>query len=130
MSVLAGVIAGGLAVALIEMINSSVYPMPLDLDTTDMAKMTEYIKSLPNAAFTLVIVAHAIGALVAGLVAGMVAKTGRMNVGLIAAAIMLVFTILNYIFIPHPTWVPIVDVIATVIGGVIGAKIGATRVVG
>lgn len=130
MSVLAGVIAGGLAVALLQMINLNIYPAPLDLDTTDMAQMREYVKSLPRNAFILVIISHFVGALVAGLVAGMVAKNGRMKTGLIAAAIILAFTVVNYVNIPHPNWVIGVDSIATIIGGLLGSRIGANRVVG
>ena len=85
LSIIAGVLVGVFGVFLVKMINLSLYPNPVDLKVSD-----------PDlAAFVLIIIAHILGAFIAAFIASMVARTKRLNVGLLAGAILLSFTIWN-----------------------------------
>ena len=85
LSIIAGVLVGVFGVFLVKMINLSLYPNHADLNVSD-----------PDlAAFVLIIIAHILGAFTAAFIASMVARTKRLNVGLLAGAILLSFTIWN-----------------------------------
>lgn len=130
LSVLAGIVAGVLCVFFVEMINTSIYPFPSDIDFTNKKDLSNYIKSLPTSAHILGIIAHAIGAFLAGLVAGMVSRQHRFLVGLISGLIILVFAIMNILQIPSQTMIVVSDIVFTLLAAFIGAKIGSTRIVG
>lgn len=71
--------------------------------TIDGAK--EVIRSLSTIGLILVVVSHAIGSLVAGLVVGLFLKTDTINVGLTLGAIMTILGLINMIMIPtYPEW--------------------------
>jgi len=127
LSILAGVAVGILALFLLEMINLSLYPIPSNLDSTDKVEMISYINSLPNSAFILHIIAHFGGAFLAAFIAGMVSRSKRFRIGLIAGAIMLIYTIFNAINSGQPDLISTLDIVLTAIGGMIGARVGASR---
>jgi len=120
LSIIAGVLVGVFGVFLVKMINLSLYPSPVDLKVSD-----------PDlAAFVLIIIAHILGAFIAAFIASMVARTKRLNVGLLAGAILLSFTIWNSFSIGPPNVVSILDIVGTSLAVFLGAKMGASRIVG
>jgi len=130
LSILAGVSVGILAVFLIEMINLSLFPLPQDLDVSDSKSMTDYVNSLPISAFVMIIIAHSIGAFVSSFIAGMVSRSKRVRIGIVAGLILLCFTISNALNVEQPLSITLVDIILAALAGVYGAKVGASRVVG
>ncbi|HAV29855.1 MAG: hypothetical protein HN488_05180 [Saprospiraceae bacterium] len=120
LSIIAGVLVGVFGVFLVKMINLSLYPNHADLNVSD-----------PDlAAFVLIIIAHILGAFIAAFIASMVARTKRLNVGLLAGAILLSFTIWNSFSIGPPNVVSILDIVGTSLAVFLGAKMGASRIVG
>jgi len=120
LSIIAGVLVGVFGVFLVKMINLSLYPNNADLNVSD-----------PDlAAFVLIIIAHILGAFTAAFIASMVARTKRLNVGLLAGAILLSFTIWNSFSIGPPNVVSILDIVGTSLAVFLGAKMGASRIVG
>ena len=120
LSIIAGVLVGVFGVFLVKMINLSLYPNHADLNVSD-----------PDlAAFVLIIIAHILGAFIAAFIASMVARTKRLNVGLLAGAILLSFTIWNSFSIGPPNVVSILDIVGTPLAVFLGAKMGASRIVG
>jgi hypothetical protein len=120
LSIIAGVLVGVFGVFLVKMINLSLYPNHADLNVSD-----------PDlAAFVLIIIAHILGAFTAAFIASMVARTKRLNVGLLAGAILLSFTIWNSFSIGPPNVVSILDIVGTSLAVFLGAKMGASRIVG
>ncbi|MEJ6613103.1 MAG: hypothetical protein QNK64_10310 [Saprospiraceae bacterium] len=120
LSIIAGVLVGVFGVFLVKMINLSLYPNPVDLKVSD-----------PDlAAFVLIIIAHILGAFIAAFIASMVARTKRLNVGLLAGAILLSFTIWTSFSIGPPNVVSILDIVGTSLAVFLGAKMGASRIVG
>jgi len=120
LSIIAGVLVGVFGVFLVKMINLSLYPNHADLNVSD-----------PDlAAFVLIIIAHILGAFTAAFIASMVARTKRLNVGLLAGAILLSFTIWNSFSIGPPNVVSILDIVGTSLAVFLGARMGASRIVG
>ncbi len=120
LSIIAGVLVGVFGVFLVKMINLSLYPNPVDLKVSD-----------PDlAAFVLIIIAHILGAFIAAFIASMVARTKRLNIGLLAGAILLSFTIWTSFSIGPPNVVSILDIVGTSLAVFLGAKMGASRIVG
>ena len=120
LSIIAGVLVGVFGVFLVKMINLSLYPNHADLNVSD-----------PDlAAFVLIIIAHILGAFIAAFIASMVARTKRLNVGLLAGAILLSFTIWNSFSIGPPNVVSILDIVGTSLAVFLGARMGASRIVG
>lgn len=130
LAIIAGIIAGSAAVFIIEMINTSMFPIPEGLDLSDKENMKDYIANLPTAGMVMIIIAHAIGALVAGFVASIIStasRSDRYKHGLIAAGLIVLSTVVNLFTFPHPIWVSIIDVLAVIGGGMIGSRMGAER---
>ena len=130
LSILAGIATGVLTIFFVEMINTSIYPIPTDVDIADPVQMNSYIASLSNTAFGLIVLAHVLGAFVAAMIAGMVSRSKRLSKGLIAGGLILLFTIFNLVAIKHPPFVMVSDLVLTALAGFLGARFGASRQVG
>ncbi|MCS7072851.1 MAG: hypothetical protein NZ108_00125 [Bacteroidia bacterium] len=121
LSVVAGVISGVLSVAVIDTINSQLFPHEsLPSDTT---AQIEFIKSLPLMQLVLVVMAWIIGGFFGGLVTRLIDKINGARYALVTGLIITGLTLLNLILIPHPTWMWIVG-----LGGILpcawlGAKV-------
>jgi hypothetical protein len=123
LSVLAGLAAGFATVFLIEMISTSLFPMPAGLDPANAEAMRAYIAALPAAAFALVLFAMFSGALVAGLTAARLAGRQR-RAGWIAGGIVVAATVINIFAIPHPQWFAAASVGLAAVGAWLGARLG------
>ena len=130
LSIIAGVVVGVFGVFLVEMINLSLYPIPVDLDVSDPDILNSYTNALPYTAFVLIITAHILGAFIAAFIASMVARSKRFNIGLLAGAILLSFTVWNSFSTGQPNVIAILDIAGTSLAAILGARWGASRIVG
>ena len=106
---------------LLAFISASIVVMAIEsLQFTDMESpgkdaswedIEEYIQNLPLISFIKVIAAHALGALVGGLVAKWVSGSDSNVAAWIFGGLFLGVTIINLFAIPHPLWFSIVDII-------------------
>ena len=103
-SVIAGLIAGGIVIYLIQMISARQYPLPPELDPADVEAMKEHIAGLPVGAFLYIILAWAMGALVGGFIAGIIIREKAVLYAVIIGAILMSFGFINLIMVPHPVW--------------------------
>jgi len=124
-----GFIAGFVAVGLIELIAIWLYPLPRGFDPNDLEAMEQHIASLPAGAFALVLIAHAIGAFLAGLVCCAIAMRLWWPGVLALGGVFIAAGIMNIVQIPHPLWFGVVDlalyVPAAIAGGALGARLTA-----
>ena len=130
LSIIAGVVVGVFGVFLVEMINLSLYPIPVDLDVSDPNALSSYTSALPYSAFMLIIIAHIVGAFIAAFIAGMVARSKRLSIGLLAGVLLLIFIIWKAYTTGQPNVINIADIIGTSLAVFLGAKLGASRIVG
>lgn len=117
---IAGVLAGGLVVAAIEGISSSVYPAPPELDLNDPEQLAEFVSTLPVGAFLFVLVAWAAGSAAAAAVGRRFAWQRRLVPGAIAAGVLLAGAVANLFLIPHPLWFWFAGIAVFPVFGLIG----------
>ncbi len=128
-AVICGAIAGGVFNMALVLLSWKIYPPPEGANMSDPATMKAYIQSLPTAAFLLILVAHAGGALVGGLVAGLIARQAQLVVGASVGALFLIGGIMNVISIPAPLWFAVIDLISYIPSGMVGARLVPNRTV-
>lgn len=103
-AVVVGLIAGVLTITLIERITSGMYPYPEGMDVNDMEAFKAYAKSLPAAAFAMVMLGHLAGAFISGIVATLIIKNS-LKPALIAGGIFTGVGLLNLLMLNiHPAW--------------------------
>src|SRR5262245_10350405 len=105
LAVIVGLITGSAFNIAMIMISWMIYPPPADVDLMkDPEAMKAYVATLPAPAFLIVLVAHAGGALVGGLVTSAIARRSPTVLGAIVGAFFLVGGIMNAMSIPAPIW--------------------------
>lgn len=123
-SVVVGVIAGMVAMMIVNYISVAMYPMPQALDTSNPELMAEYIAGLPMLAKLIVLVSWIVSAFVAGFVAAKIAPDDKARtMAIIVGALLMLGGIANAFMIPHPMWMLIIGLLQYIPVAHIGAKI-------
>ncbi len=102
LGVVAGIVAGGLVVFATETVGHSLYPPPPDINLADPEDVKRLMASLPAGAFVFVLAGWFLGSLAGALVALRIAK--RAAAAWAVALLFILFTCMNFVMIPHPTW--------------------------
>ena len=124
--ILLGAIVGYMLVSAIEMLNLMLFKPPAGLDFKDPAALENYVASLPETAFILVIVAWIVGAFVGVLIATRVARWRV--AGFIVGLLMIGATVSNIVRFPHPIWA-IVAAMAGLLAAIwMGVRVGDKKV--
>lgn len=122
-----GVIIGALVavgvVTVIEAIGHRVYPIPPDVDFSDLEQLKAYVVTLPVGALVMVIAGWIIGAFVGGLAGSLLARHRAVLISGIVGALMLCATIVNLVFIPHPVWMAIAAVVGIVVAAWLAGRL-------
>src|SRR2546428_12547408 len=111
-AVICGALAGGVFNMAVIMLSWKMYPPPEGANLSDPATLKAYIQSLPPPAFLVVLVAHAGGALVGGLVAALIARRSPLVLGAIVGGFFLLGGIVNVMSIPRPLWFAVIDLVS------------------
>ena len=123
-AVIVGLIAGSAFNMAIIMVSWMLYPPPAGVDLMkDPEAMKAYVATLSLPAILIVLVAHAGGALVGGLVASAIARRSPTVLGAIVGGFFLLGGIVNAISIPAPLWFVVLDLILYVPCGILGARL-------
>lgn len=108
----AGTLAAGLFIAVVEWLGQQIYPPPDGLRPDDVEAIAAHIAQAPAGALLLVLLAWISGVFYGGLLAARIAgRRQRLYSGVIAA-VVLVAVIANFSLIPHPGWFVALSVIA------------------
>ena len=121
---LAGVVSGGLTVALLEFVSHAIWPPPAGLDLTDAKAVAELMATAPLGAFIALIVAWTLGGMVGSGVAAAVATWRRVLIAGMAGGMTLVGAAVNLMAIPHPLWVTVAGPAGIVVGMLAGTWVG------
>lgn len=123
---IAGLIAGGVTVALIESLSSFLHPLPENFDPKDIEQMKAFVGSLPATAFIIVLLAHLLGSLIAGFVASLVVKEAWTIGAIILGVFFTCAGVANLVMIPHPVWFAVIDSIVYLPAAYLGSRLAAT----
>jgi MFS family permease len=123
--VLIGLAMAGVLIAVIEGINSRIYPLP-NVIPGDRESMRNAVATMPSAAFAVVVCGWTIGAFVGAWVAATLADRRPRAHAAIVIAVLLAGGIANMILLPHPIWVWVAAIAGFLVGGHLGVLL-ATR---
>lgn len=101
---IAGVLAGGVTVALVESAGHAIFPPPAGTDVTNPESLAALMSQIPLGAKLFVVLAWAAGALAAGCAASKISKASPMLPALVAGAVLLAGGAYTLFTIPHPAW--------------------------
>jgi hypothetical protein len=104
-AVIAGLVVGMIVNMALVMLNGYVlFPMPAGMDMNDPAQLNNYIATLPQQAFIVVLLAHLGQSFVGAWVAARLAASRPMLLAMIIGALSLLGGIGNAMQIDLPTW--------------------------
>ncbi len=121
--VLVGLVVAFGIVWSIESINYRLFPLPADLDVTDIDAMKAHMKTLPAMAFVTVLIAHFLGAMGAAWVASLIANSHQRQISLGIGLFLLIMGLITIFQIPHPVWFMLLDPLMYIPGVLIGYNI-------
>jgi|GEM_PF-482660 len=124
LAVLAGTIAGVVALFLIQTLSGMMYPLPEGIDKTDMAALGEHIKVAPTGAWVMLFLSFAGSALVAGYVGSRLAPRIFATHGVIAVIALVIAEIMTFSQLGMPTWSYLAMLAVFFLFGLAGARLG------
>jgi uncharacterized protein YndB with AHSA1/START domain len=97
-------VAGFVAVMVVQGMSSWLYPMPADVDPNDLLALKAWIKTLPLGAYLMVLLSWGCGAWTGTYVARRLTPLRRAVPALLVWGLFLIATIANLVMLPHPAW--------------------------
>ena len=122
---LAGLLAGGIVVGLVEGVSSRLHPMPPGLDPKDGDAFREWVATLPTSAFLMLLVAWGAGCFTGAALARRLAPERSAIPAAIVCALQTAATIFNLVWLPHPGWMWPAGILACLAGGCLGMLLTA-----
>lgn len=122
-----GVLIAGGIVWLVEMIGHTVYPIPPEVDFSDIDAVRAYIAGLPAGAFAFVGAGWFFGTLLGTMAACRVGTAAPRVFAIVVGLLMLAGTAFNLAVIPHPLWFAITGVVAIIVAAWLGRTLSARK---
>ena len=120
-----GVVVAIILVQGIEMLSHVIYPIPEDMDFSDIRKVREFMTTLPVGAILSVGLAWSIGAFGGTLVGAWIATAKPLIYAIVVGGFVLAGAVAMLIMWPHPWWFTISAPLAVVVGAYLGMSIGS-----
>lgn len=120
--ILFGLLLGFIVVYAIEAIGHLLFPVPFKVT---IENLEEYAHQIPLGSMLMVLLAHFLGAAIAVFTCLKMSK--KRLPAFIVAGLFFSASVLNLLFIPHPTWFTIVDVVVIILGILIAFKLGKIK---
>lgn len=118
---LAGLLAGGVGITLVEMIGMTIYPPPPDLEPAEL------MRQIPLGALLMIELAYALGGLVAGVTATKLGVAKPPRLAVIVAVVLTLGGVTNLVMLPHPLWFAVLSTLTFVPMAMLGARLVAPR---
>jgi hypothetical protein len=127
LGIIAGII-GGLAIWFLGwMVFNSLFPYPSDIDLSDKNSLQAFYDSLPNKAYITLIITNVFSIFTAGLIATIIAKSGRFQSGIIAVLPFLTYFIVSDFKFDYPTFFVVADISLVSVFALISILFGGNR---
>ena len=123
--VLGGFLGGLFNISLISISNWA-YPLPEGVDPNDLDALAAHVKAngMATGALIIVLVAHAGGSLVSGLVCGMIAMRSWYVAAISLGFFWTLGGIMMLTILPSPIWFAVTDLLLYVPAAVLGVMLG------
>jgi hypothetical protein len=127
LAVIAGILAAGVTVFLVEMAAHFILPAPPGVDPSNPESLRANATNLPLSSLAAVLVAWCVGSFVGGLVAALVSRQQKMLCALVAALFIIGSGVATMVMIPHPIWFWIAAILLPLPCAWIGARLVGAR---
>lgn len=121
-----GVLVGGLTVGLVEALGHALFPLPADIDVSKPEVLRTLMDLIPLNNKIAVIVAWTLGIFAGGCTAAYLAKRGPVPAWWVGG-ILFSMAVSTMISIPHPTWMWIAAIAATIVGSYVAGRIAGRQ---
>lgn len=126
LAVIAGILAGMAAMMAVSYCGDLLFPtVAVRSPGGAIEQATAVFANAPMGLKLFLVLAWFVGGLVAGLLAKLIARDGR--VAWVAIGILTALTAVNIFVLPFPVWMEIANVFAPLLGGLIGNHLIAAR---
>jgi hypothetical protein len=123
LSVIGGVLAGGLVVTGIQSL--SPYQAPPELrPNVNLSGFTDWVKNLPTEAYYWVLASYIVGCFVAGIATHLIGRPSGSRLAWFTGLVLVVFSVGNFLAFPHPEWLTY----SSCIGMPISASLGGALI--
>lgn len=115
LAVVAGLVIGGIVNMTLVSISGSIIPIPEGINPNDVNSLKENIHRFEAKHFLMPFLAHALGTLIAALVAVKLAVSQHFRIAIFIGVLYLIGGIIAVFMIPAPTWFCASDLIVAYI---------------
>ncbi|NNK40364.1 MAG: hypothetical protein HKP45_06905 [Winogradskyella sp.] len=122
-----GLVAAAAVILVFEFLGEMFFPLPEQIDITDVDSIKANMDKIPTGSLVFVIMAHFLGILAGMVVTTYVSKETLVPV-LVVGGILLLATLINLFVLPHPIWFIIADILAVVLGFLVGRSLSKQRI--
>ena len=108
-----GFVVGSLAMMACHLATQGLYPPPEGLDVMDPGQreaVMAWMETLPDGAFVVAMLCHAVGAAVGAAVGMLIGGRANLRPAVVVGILFTVAGVINVMSVPHPSWFPFVDV--------------------
>lgn len=123
LAVVAGAVGAFGLISAVQVIGSSLYPLPAGMDPTNREAMSAYVATLPIGAFLMVLLSYALGGLGGGFVAAKLASTARFTHAGVIAILLIAAAVMNLMTFSHPVWFWVANILVLLLFPRIGARL-------
>lgn len=126
LAVLTGIVAGGVFNMAVVTLSHAVYPLPERLDPNDFDAFRAHVEAngIPTGAMIMVLVAHAGGSFVSGLVCGLIVWRSWYAAAVVIGLLWTCGGIAMLTMLRAPTWFAVADVVLYVPAALLGVRLG------
>lgn len=126
LAVFGGILAGLAAMMVVSYVGDLLFPtMAVRAPGGAIEQASATLANAPTGLKLFLVLAWFTGGLVAGLVAKLIARDGR--IAWVAIGILTALTAVNIFVLPFPVWMEIANVLAPLLGGLIGNHLVGAR---
>lgn len=110
-AVVLAVLLAGVVIAVVQLVNTQIFPLPPGVDFNDREAMSRAVSSMPAGGFVLLLLSYTLGALAGGWLAARMAPRRPLLHAMIVGVLLLAAGVMNFVSIPHPLWVTVVGLL-------------------
>lgn len=125
LGVIAGAVTGIVTISLVQWIGHQVFPIPADIDPTDIEALASYMDRIPLASKLAVVVAWTLGPIVGGIVGGRIAQARWAS--WVPGGLTALGLVLNATMIPHPIWMLALGALGIAVGTFVADRASGAR---
>ncbi len=123
LSVIAGLAIAVITFVIVEKTNSSMHPIPADLDFTDSAAVKTFYGNQAISFWLLVLAGWMVGSFLCGLLIKAISKIENKTLPIIAGVLLTLSAVANFFALPHPTWFIVVGLLIFIPSTLFGHKL-------